>query len=725
MVSIGTFASAPYPPLLGSKTLPRVCIVSGECVGPFRNGGLGTSMTGLAELLAAHGFSVTIVYTGEVTDGRAESWIEKYNGIGIRFLILDQMETPPIVGPLATRGWTAAYRLYVALQNYQFDVIHFNDTMGEALYCMVAKRLGLAFQDSLLCLALHSPTQWILELNGTLANWIGFTCFSQGERDSVRAADLLWGPSRYLLKWIFENGFASPPQVFNQQYVVPTARLFDPGLDKLALPKPPSLEARPPDTIVFFGRLEERKGIRVFCNALAAVGDELNERGIKVVFMGKPSTINGRSTLEYLNATSAAWPFTWELIDNYDQQRALDYLTTNHCVAVMPSPFDNSPCTVYEALQNNVPFLAARRGGIPELVHPDDGEKILFNYNTHDLVAHLRDVIRNGLAPARPAIPIDENRGRWIGMHLEWRAYLGAAPRNDQSTPAPRIAVFVDYSGPADELVETLDALEGCLGESLGRVAVVARGTATLPETLPVAVGLLIEDNGDPDIDAVDAWLRGGEEGILIFIRSGVILEPESMQTIGSASKNATWDALLATARVSDGSAEGIFPSIGSPAFLLLEDSLDGGAVIVRKSSLASIITPQALLAERPYFGVIDCLALAKCVLWPLPTPIVSMNAPRMVVWRGEQARRTMRYTEMMAHDRYFALGIGYWTYQSNFAPSIPRVAIADDQGGPVGRALAEAPHPSIVGLKRFVINIIGIDRATWLKNAGRRLGGG
>ena len=34
---------------------PSVCIVSSEIIGPFKNGGIGTSMTGLAEHLADSG----------------------------------------------------------------------------------------------------------------------------------------------------------------------------------------------------------------------------------------------------------------------------------------------------------------------------------------------------------------------------------------------------------------------------------------------------------------------------------------------------------------------------------------------------------------------------------------------------------------------------------------------------------------------------------------------
>jgi len=46
-----------------------------------------------------------------------------------------------------------------------------------------------------------------------------------------------------------------------------------------------------PTEIVFFGRIEERKGIRVFCNALQQLNDFLADRNITVTFLGKSGKV--------------------------------------------------------------------------------------------------------------------------------------------------------------------------------------------------------------------------------------------------------------------------------------------------------------------------------------------------------------------------------------------------------------------------------------------------
>ena len=62
-----------------------------------------------------------------------------------------------------------------------------------------------------------------------------------------------------------------------------------------------------------------------------------------------------------------------------DQPQAMTYLRSRDCVAVMPSPVDNSPYTVLEALALRLPFVASRSGGAGELIHIDDLDRCTFD----------------------------------------------------------------------------------------------------------------------------------------------------------------------------------------------------------------------------------------------------------------------------------------------------------------------------------------------------------
>jgi glycosyltransferase involved in cell wall biosynthesis len=433
-------AAAPTPHT--QPRTPNVCIVTSEIIGPFKNGGVGTAMTGLAELLASEGLPVTVLYTGTIwtPDVGLARWKRHYAGRGIELVALSIEDMKPLAGPLKDRGFGLPWLVYRFLSDRSFDVIHFNDCCGEGSLALAAKRLGLAFRDSLLVVALHSPSGWVLELNQTLPTSILFSAYHCAEQVSVACADLLWSPSRYLLDWVAARDFELPPQTFVQQYVLPGT---DKSVGATRIGATRTGATPPPTEIVFFGRLEERKGLRLFCNALHILRDEIAQRGISVTFLGKPERCGGIPSLDYIAHRAASWQFPIKTITDFGQPEALEYLRGGGKLAVMPSPFDNSPCTVYEALSSGIPFLAARTGGIPELIDAADHEHVLFEYATESLVRALRNVIEHGGWIAKPSVPQEETRRSWMAMHRGWRAFL--QPRAEVAAPRS-VAAIVDHN---------------------------------------------------------------------------------------------------------------------------------------------------------------------------------------------------------------------------------------------------------------------------------------
>src|SRR5262249_1712749 len=84
------------------------------------------------------------------------------------------------------------------------------------------------------------------------------------------------------------------------------------------------------------------------------------------------------------------------------------------------------------------------------------------------------------------------------------------------------------------------------------------------------------------------------------------------------------------------------------------------------------VIKSGALIAEQPYCGLLECVVLARGVVWPLAEPIVVMTAATAVVWRGEQARRTVQFSKMMiSQDLTLALAIGKLNYEVLHQPRL------------------------------------------------------
>merc|ERR1711988_81405 len=63
----------------------------------------------------------------------------------------------------------------------------------------------------------------------------------------------------------------------------------------------------------------------------------------------------------------------------------------------MPSLDENFPSTVFECLSGQVPFIASRVGGIPEMISPQHVEDITFHPNAQDLEAKISDIMQHGV----------------------------------------------------------------------------------------------------------------------------------------------------------------------------------------------------------------------------------------------------------------------------------------------------------------------------------------
>jgi glycosyltransferase involved in cell wall biosynthesis len=136
--------------------------------------------------------------------------------------------------------------------------------------------------------------------------------------------------------------------------------------------------------IVFFGRLEARKGLEVFVEA----AKRLDPR-IRLSFVGKDPGPASR----YIEAQLKDREVSLHTDLNWEQ--ALTYLSQGNRLAVMPSLADNFPYVVIECAVNGIPFLASRVGGIPEILPEAELQaKLLFEPNSHDLLRCLEGYLQ-------------------------------------------------------------------------------------------------------------------------------------------------------------------------------------------------------------------------------------------------------------------------------------------------------------------------------------------
>jgi hypothetical protein len=180
--------------------------------------------------------------------------------------------------------------------------------------------------------------------------------------------------------------------------------------------------ARPsPDPLrrlAFFGRIDERKGLKVFAEALQALQPDL-----EVEFVGKTTRTWTEERVRALLPPTVDVVFAGEL----EQHEALERLQRPGTLVVMPSLQENSPNVVYECLEHGIPFIASAVGGVPELVVPE----VLFEPTAAGLEGALKRVLDRGVVPppARPAFDVDASLARWAEV-LELRPEPRPAPHS-------------------------------------------------------------------------------------------------------------------------------------------------------------------------------------------------------------------------------------------------------------------------------------------------------
>lgn len=431
------FPNLPSEPTLSNEQPARVCIASYELLGPSQAGGIGAAYSALARALAEAGHNVTLFYLPDAAaahDG-SEAWERRFRAERITLVRL----AAPSSGFDVPGCMITSRDAYNWLRRQTFDVIHFPELQGHGYYSVLAKYQGLDFGNTTLCIGTHSPITWIREQNNEPANSPDELEMDFMERRSVALADVVISPSQYMLRWMQSRNWILPRACYVQQNVL------DPALRVDARP-PRDDSVRMPAEFVFFGKLEERKGVGLFCDAL----DRLVRSGgarPRIIFLGREGRISGVAASSYIQEHSRNWPFSCRTMNDFGRDAALRFLTEDpNRVAVIPSLEDNLPNTVLECLARRVPFLASAVGGIPELIDARDIADVTFKPDPHALSERLDRAIQHGVHVARPAVDAEQNKRRWIDWHFGLAARLADGTPREAIRPAagtPPVSVHV------------------------------------------------------------------------------------------------------------------------------------------------------------------------------------------------------------------------------------------------------------------------------------------
>jgi len=612
----------------------RVCIVTAEFHGLFKNGGIGTANTGLALSLAEAGHEVVVAYVdaglvdfdervAEAADTIA-AWAQK--GVKLEFVPRNPMLRAGHEDHVA-----ASFTVFQYLRGRGFALVFFNECGGQGYFSLLAKRAGLFPDAPRMVVVTHGANAWVLELNEQLYWSLHPISVDFLERRSVELADDLVSPSRYLVGWMGEKGWRLPA----------STRII-----QNALPLKPNATQREAaiDEIVFFGRLEARKGVELFLSAYTALCAKRDMSRIKVTFLGKFSRIEGVHSGVYVLERTRTWPAPPSLIAELSQEQALSYLSRPGVLAIMPSRAENSPCVVVECIVGAVPFIATDSGGTAELIAEADRARCLCAGAPEALVAAMDAALDDGAPTAQLAVSQEQSRELWLDLVDETSAASASAPmakRNVSLCLAPGAA-----GNP------TSDAWAAFLAQDFAEIIVVSAKAWTPPTNDP-RVRLIVEPAAGVakarNLAASRArgpWLMFADEGEVILkgealagfltaaagLGADVVTSPALEFTHAGPPRDG-WDGFL-----------GLIPTGANLTLAAFENCLGEGCFLIDR---ARFLTAGGFDAEVGA-GLRDRLLLTEAALSGGTLEV----APTPLFWRRSGDARTLAFDESSSDQR-------------------------------------------------------------------------
>ena len=527
-----------------------IAIVSPDIVGP-RHGGIGTAYTALAETLAQAGHRVSLLFfpSGDFSDAEIARWIESYRTKRIAFILLKISKEISSGQKHLLRHAHRSLTVYEWLKECptRFDILHFPEWSGIGYYSLLAHREGILLPASRFVVGVHSSTRWHQSFNDDRIfrrQQDLETVFM--EEESIRLADVVVSPSRFYLEWLESSGKDLPEKSY-----------FLPNILSTIKPAEELRKSSSIDEIVFFGRLELRKGIVLFCDAIDRSSLK-NRSDVSITFLGPLNHVHGIPSNIYLAGRAKNWKSPWKILSGFGRNEALKYLSHQGRLAVMPSYAETMSYAVLECLGLGIPFLASKVGGIPELIASGDLDRVCFPLETSYLSKRLEEALSTGVCPARLAMTLEEVKNRWISWH-------GKEISEEKISPLfhspPTVSICLSLESFSNQALEILESLKKQSHAPIDLVVSIPDNFESNSSSDLLRIQDFVLENGwkihsTPFHSKASRWKKLADETsgeVLIFLDDRTIPLPQMIERFLDVYKKTGADLLTTSLRVETG----------------------------------------------------------------------------------------------------------------------------------------------------------------------------
>lgn len=377
-----------YSEILSTAKPQKIAVLAtNEYEGIYRNGGIGTYYKTLSQVLADSGWYVILLlsFTGSDAD-------HKFTGnshIPCLKHIFSTDNITDIVNLQATHRLTLdltrqsnaveyhnfAYLYFLQALNQLFKqsliYVEFQEMTGLGYLTTQAKQANILGKNCITAITMHSGHEWIAEANDKYVleeqlryHWqkIFF------EQTAFENADLAFFPSYFLKSKVDSYGW-NTSNAKNLPYFIP---ILNPSKNPSpVISQAISILDREKIPVIFFGRLEERKGLCIFIEAIKSL-PEITHSQIEVLFIGKiiplqSSALRHLNSQEYIDLELTGTDIKYQVFSEFYSEQAIDFIANlPNPVVCLASHQENFPNTGLEMGQLPVNLVVSQTGGFQE-----------------------------------------------------------------------------------------------------------------------------------------------------------------------------------------------------------------------------------------------------------------------------------------------------------------------------------------------------------------------
>ncbi|MCT7979859.1 glycosyltransferase family 4 protein [Laspinema olomoucense] len=400
-------------------------LVTSEYEGIFKNGGIGTYYKTLSEKLSSQGLYIILILCQTEKEFQGESSVAPVQHIfstheAEKVLQLQGIHQG-ILSEFQQWEWveSESYRILFFVQaiaaHFRQSPIYveFPDLCGLGYRTIQAKRAGLLGQHCVTAVTLHSGQEWLNEAHEKYSLYPGWNWFKNVygyEQYCCEKADLAFFLSWFMAEKVKSYGW-NMTHAIHLPYCFPIVPALDkkrPMLDRVGL----NLK-RQQIPIVFFGRLEERKGLLTFLEAIAHITQQFAYEEISqqlyLLFLGKTVSLHAPETeqqdSQHYIERKLNNKFNYTIISDLFSQEAISLVQElAPAIVCLTSPQENFPNSALEMGQLPVSLVVSDTGGFREtlnLIGRSDKVRWFEPGNSQSLAAEIANAIE-----VYPEIPV-------------------------------------------------------------------------------------------------------------------------------------------------------------------------------------------------------------------------------------------------------------------------------------------------------------------------------